>query len=125
MKLAFLSGAILMLLGVAIGAFGAHGLKNKLDNLGTLATFETGVSYHFYHALGLFAIAWASSVWSTINFNASTYCLIGGVLIFSGSLYMLSITGIKWLGAITPIGGTLFIVGWAIAIYKVYQVNSF
>jgi len=120
MKFAFLSGCISMLLAVAIGAFGAHGLKDKLSSLGTAETFETAVKYHFYHALGLFVIAWASSQWQSINFNSITYLFIGGIFIFSGSLYILSVTGIKWLGAITPIGGLLFIISWGLMAFKVY-----
>ena len=110
-----------MLLAVAIGAFGAHGLKDKLSSLGTGETFETAVKYHFYHALGLFVIAWASSQWQSINFNSITYMFISGILVFSGSLYVLSLTGIKWLGAITPIGGLLFIIGWGLMAYNVYS----
>jgi len=121
MKLAVLSGCISMALAVAIGAFGAHGLKEKLASLNTSETFETAVKYHFYHALGLFVVAWASSQWTQINFQPITWMLIAGIGIFSGTLYVLSITGIKWLGAITPIGGTLFIIAWVMMAYKIYQ----
>ncbi len=123
MKFAFLSGSALMVLAVGIGAFGAHGLKDKLLSLGTLQTYETAVQYHFYHALGLFAIAWAASQWQEINFNSVIYMFLAGTFIFSGSLYILSITGIKWLGAITPIGGLLFIIAWIMTFYKIYTVN--
>ncbi|HSJ66873.1 MAG TPA: DUF423 domain-containing protein [Anditalea sp.] len=106
-------GAIFGALAVGIGAFGAHGLADILELQNRIATFETGVKYHFYHALALVMIGiighqpyprkWL--LWSSYGFTA-------GILIFSGSLYVLSLTGITWLGAITPIGGVAFILGW-------------
>lgn len=106
-------GAIFGALAVGIGAFGAHGLADILELQNRITTFETGVKYHFYHALALVMIGiighqpyprkWL--LWSSYGFTA-------GILIFSGSLYVLSLTGITWLGAITPIGGVAFILGW-------------
>ena len=100
-------------LAVALGAFGAHGLKDKLEALQTTATYHTAVQYHFYHALALLAVA----LLALQGRSSGALALAGwsftlGVLIFSGTLYALALSGIKWLGAITPIGGVAFIVGW-------------
>ncbi len=108
-KAAAISGA----LAVGIGAFGAHGLKDTLELTGRLETFETGVRYHFYHTLALLGIGFLALIkpdWKQLGFSAS--CMMLGMVIFSGSLYILSLTGINWLGAITPIGGVAFILGW-------------
>jgi uncharacterized membrane protein YgdD (TMEM256/DUF423 family) len=104
-------------LAVALGAFGAHGLKQRLS-ADMLAVYQTGVQYHFYHTFALLAVALLllhlplnnislsnSLRWSGILFTV-------GIVIFSGSLYVLSITGIRWLGAITPLGGVAFLAGW-------------
>lgn len=103
--------AILGGTGVILGAFASHGLKSKLSE-SLLSAFETGVTYQFYHALALFALAlWlkqSQSAW----FVASGYLWLAGVVLFSGSLYALALTGVKWFGPITPIGGLLFIAGW-------------
>ncbi len=114
----FTSGAIAAFIAVAFGAFGAHSLKNRLTP-DMLNIFETGVRYQMYHALGLLAVAWASSRWPERNLNAAGWAFIVGIIIFSGSLYILSIFGIRWLGAITPIGGLAFLIGWAILVWSV------
>lgn len=96
---------------VMLGAFAAHGLRGKLaDNL--FRAFETGVTYQFYHALALLALAFWIKQSSSPWLLASGYLWIAGVLLFSGSLYALALTGVKWFGPITPIGGVLFILGW-------------
>lgn len=108
-----ISGGILGALAVGLGAFGAHGLEPILIKNGRLDTFETAVSYHFYHVFALFGIGILSLIkpdWKYLSFSA--WCMILGILIFSGSLYVLSLTGINWLGAITPLGGVGFILGW-------------
>jgi uncharacterized membrane protein YgdD (TMEM256/DUF423 family) len=107
-------GAVLGFLAVALGAFGAHGLRDKLEALGTSATYQTAVQYHMYHALALLAVGlmpgpFRSSGASTV----AGWAFLSGVVVFSGSLYVLSLTGMKWLGAITPIGGVAMLVGWA------------
>lgn len=99
-------------LAVALGAFGAHALKSRLDEQ-MLANFETGVRYHFYHALALVAVAVAIRFWQNSNLpNYAGWLFVVGILIFSGSLYVMALTGARWLGAITPIGGVAFIAGW-------------
>jgi len=114
-------GSILMALAVGLGAFGAHGLKNILSPE-MISVFETGVTYHFYHALGLLALGIvAHFLPSSSLFTWSGWLMFAGIIIFSGSLYLLSISGTRWLGAITPIGGLCFIVAWllfATAIWK-------
>ena len=110
-NLFFALGSGLSLLGVVFGAFGAHTLKSKISPE-MLETFEVAVRYQMYHSLGLIAAAWAVSQWQNQLTAASGWCFLAGILIFSGSLYVLSLTGIRWLGAITPIGGLAFIVGW-------------
>ncbi|MEP2770786.1 MAG: DUF423 domain-containing protein [Fulvivirga sp.] len=103
---------ILGALGVGLGAFGAHTLKDHLINNGRLDTYETAVLYHMIHTLALMGTAlllhFRDNVWIR---RASIFFTIG-IIIFSGSLYMLCFTGVTWLGAITPIGGVFFILGW-------------
>lgn len=105
-------GAALAGIAVAAGAFGAHALRARLSP-GDLAIFETGVRYQMYHALALLAVAWAATLLPEVPFvRWAGLCFIAGVLIFSGSLYLLVLTDTRWLGAITPIGGVALIVGW-------------
>lgn len=106
--------AILGGLAVVLGAFGAHGLKHKLDALETTAIYQTAVQYHFYHALALLAVALlALRGRSSPALAVAGWCFTFGLLVFSGTLYALALSGVKWLGAITPIGGVALIVGWA------------
>ena len=112
-KLFILLGAAFMLLGVAAGAFGAHGLSSYFDRFPHLAgIYDTAVRYHMYHALGLLAAAWIADKWPMNLTTWAGYLFILGILIFSGSLYLLVFTRQSWLGAITPIGGLAFIAGW-------------
>jgi uncharacterized membrane protein YgdD (TMEM256/DUF423 family) len=104
-------GAVLMFLGVALGAFGAHALRGRLAE-DMLAVFETGIRYHFYHALGLFVVAWLSESHPSGWVNGAGWCFLVGIVIFSGSLYILSMSGVRWWGAVTPIGGVAFLAGW-------------
>ncbi|MEL6186466.1 MAG: DUF423 domain-containing protein [Myxococcota bacterium] len=99
-------------LAVAAGAFGAHGLKQQLGP-DLLEVFETGARYHMFHALGLGLVGVLGLVRPGTSVNGPAWALLVGTLIFSGSLYLLALTGQRWLGAITPIGGTAFLVGWA------------
>jgi uncharacterized membrane protein YgdD (TMEM256/DUF423 family) len=104
-------GAISGLLGVALGAFAAHGLRSRLEPE-MLQVFEVGVRYQMYHALALVAVGWAATR-SPGAAGAAGWLFVAGTLIFSGSLYALSLSGVRWLGAITPLGGVCFILGWA------------
>lgn len=99
-------------LAVAFGAFGAHGLRERLTP-DMLAIFEVGVRYQMYHALALVGVALALERWPSGPLAIAGWSFITGTLIFSGSLYVLTLTGVRWLGAITPIGGVAFLVGWA------------
>jgi uncharacterized membrane protein YgdD (TMEM256/DUF423 family) len=111
-KTFILIGSLLAALAVVLGAFGAHGLKNKLTPE-LLVTFETGVRYHFYHALGLFAVALVASLLpDSVSLRWAGYLMIAGIGLFSGSLYALSLTGVRALGIITPFGGLAFIAAW-------------
>jgi uncharacterized membrane protein YgdD (TMEM256/DUF423 family) len=113
----FLSiGAALAGIAVMAGAFGAHMLEDMVS-IERLATFETGVQYQIYHALALVLIGWISRT-SPVSYNAVGYCFLAGIVIFSGSLYVLVLTDTPWLGAITPLGGLAFIAGWIILAYK-------
>jgi uncharacterized membrane protein YgdD (TMEM256/DUF423 family) len=96
---------------VAAGAFGAHALKDRLSTE-SLGIFETGARYQMYHALALFAVAWAGTRWDTGQIAWSGWLFVAGIVIFSGSLYLLALTGTRWLGAITPIGGVCLLAGW-------------
>ncbi|PZX50280.1 uncharacterized membrane protein YgdD (TMEM256/DUF423 family) [Algoriphagus ratkowskyi] len=107
------TAAIFGAVAVGIGAFGAHGLKDILADTGKAETFETAVKYHFYHSLALFLIGILALIKPTWNkLSTAAILMVVGILIFSGSLYFLSLTGITWLGAITPLGGVAFIAGW-------------
>lgn len=108
-----LLGAILAFLAVALGAFGAHGLSTRLSP-DQMEIFETGVRYHMYHALALFPAAWAAGQWPGTGTSAAGWLFVAGVVVFSGSLYLLVTTGPRWLGAVTPLGGLAFLAGWAL-----------
>ena len=116
------SGAILAALGIAAGAFGAHGLKGKVEPK-DLETFEIAVRYQMYHALGLLAVgAWFRPLARLAKPASVAICmLIAGTLIFSGTLYGIVVGGPRWLGAITPIGGTLQIIGWLVLAGKIKE----
>jgi uncharacterized membrane protein YgdD (TMEM256/DUF423 family) len=111
-RLFFAVGALSALLAVAAGAFGAHALRERLT-ADMLAVFEVGARYHMYHALGLLAAAWAVSRWPGSLATAAGWLFVAGTVVFSGSLYLLALTGQRWLGAVTPLGGLAFILGWA------------
>jgi uncharacterized membrane protein YgdD (TMEM256/DUF423 family) len=110
-RIFFLLGCLSGFLGVALGAFGAHALKARLEPQ-MLATFEVGVRYQLFHAVALLAVAWAGTRWPGTAANAAGWLFVLGTLLFSGSLYALSLSGVRSLGAITPIGGLAFLAGW-------------
>lgn len=107
----FALGAFFALLAVAAGAFGAHGLRARVSPA-ALAMFETGARYQMYHALGMLAVAWAMMTAPGRLAGAAGWFFAIGILLFSGSLYLLALTGLRAIGAVTPIGGLAFIAGW-------------
>lgn len=112
-QISLMLGAFGGLLAVAFGAFGAHALKSRFDDY-SLGVFETAVQYQFYHSLALLAVALLLMQFpSSTLLKSSVTLFVMGIVVFSGSLYLLSFTGIRWLGAITPLGGLAFIAGWA------------
>jgi len=110
-RLFLIIGSLSGLIAVTAGAFGAHTLRDRIST-DLLAIFETGVRYQMYHALALLAVAWAITRWTNSLTVVAGWLFVAGTLIFSGSLYALSLTGARWLGAIAPLGGVAFIGGW-------------
>jgi len=110
-RLFFAIGSLSAFIGVALGAFAAHALKSRLD-AELLATFEVGVRYQMYHAFALLAVGWAQTRWPGTALTAAGWLFVVGTVIFSGSLYALSLSGLRWLGAITPVGGIALLAGW-------------
>jgi uncharacterized membrane protein YgdD (TMEM256/DUF423 family) len=107
-----IAGALSAALAVVLGAFGAHGLRGRLP-ADLLAIYQTGCQYHVYHALGLLAVGLLGlHLPASTALRASGWLMLAGTLLFSGSLYLLAITGQRWLGAITPLGGVAFIGAW-------------
>ena len=107
-------GAVAALVAVAAGAFGAHGLEGRVEPE-LLDVFETGVRYHMWHGLALLAAASAAARWPDPLWAAAGGLFAVGIVVFSGSLYTLTLTGARWLGAVTPLGGLAFLAGWACA----------
>ncbi|MEQ9520427.1 MAG: DUF423 domain-containing protein [Parvibaculum sp.] len=120
MKLWIILGTLNGFLAVGFGAFGAHGLKARASEA-DLAAFSTGADYHIYHALALFAVGWMASQAPSTFVSAAGWAFTLGILLFSGSLYYLGLTGSRALVLITPMGGTAFLIGWfclAVAAYR-------
>jgi len=107
----FALGSASAFLAVAAGAFGAHALRVRLSPE-LLTAFETGTRYQMYHALALLAVAWAAAQWPGSLPRAAGWCFVAGTVLFSGSLYALALSGLRWFGAITPLGGVAFLAGW-------------
>ena len=105
-------GALLACLAVGAGAFGAHGLRGRLTPE-LLDVFETAARYQMYHALALLVVAWAVQQWPGALPRAAGWLFVAGIVVFSGSLYTLVLSGQRWLGAVTPLGGVAFLAGWA------------
>ena len=110
-RLFFVLGCVSGFLGVGLGAFAAHGLKARLAP-DLLAVFEVGVRYQMVHALALLAVGWACTRWPGAATTASGWLFVAGTLVFSGSLYGLALSGERWLGAVTPLGGVALLAGW-------------
>jgi len=121
-KIWFLLAALFGFLSVALGAFGAHSLKNILDEYGK-SVYEKAVLYQMFHSMALFAVGVLQHLFKGISFSPAGFGFLIGILLFSGSLYVLAITGIKWLGAITPIGGIAFLFGWAWLIFGISRIR--
>ena len=109
----FLLGSLFAFLAVAAGAFGAHSLKAMLP-AERLIVFETAVRYQMYHALALFAVGWVSQQCQHVALRTAGRLFVLGILLFSGSLYVLAFSGARWIGALTPLGGLAFLAGWAL-----------
>ena len=119
-RLFFTLASLSALLAVALGAFAAHGLKGRLT-ADLLATFEIGVRYQMYHALALIAVAWACTRWPGTAPVAAGWLFLAGTVLFSGSLYVLALTGVRWLGAVAPIGGLAFLAGWTCLAWSAWK----
>jgi uncharacterized membrane protein YgdD (TMEM256/DUF423 family) len=115
-------GSLAALLGVAAGAFGAHGLKSRLTTE-MLAVFETGVRYQLVHALALLVAAWVCSRWPGHAASTAGFLFLIGIVVFSGSLYLLALTGVRSFGAVTPFGGIAFLAGWACLAWAAWRAN--
>ena len=119
MRILLIIGSLFAAFSVLLGAFGAHGLKNRLS-IEDLAIFETAVRYQMYHALGILLMGVASFYLTEKLVSIPAYFLILGIIIFSGSLFLLVFTNLRWFGAITPIGGLCLIIGWLLLAYNIY-----
>ena len=118
-------GASAMALGIMLGAFGAHALRARLDEYST-GIYEKAVLYHFVHALGLLIVPALSrsGLLGTVAADRVCWLLFAGILIFSGSLYLLAVTGVRGLGAVTPFGGTAFILAWILLAWELLRSNT-
>jgi uncharacterized membrane protein YgdD (TMEM256/DUF423 family) len=122
-KLFLVSGAAFALAAVLLGAFGAHALKDYLASELT-PVYHTAVEYQFYHALGLLAVGiLAKSMPESVSLRWSGALMIAGIILFSGSLYAFCLTGVRWLGVVTPVGGLAFIAAWACLIFAVAKIR--
>lgn len=123
-KRPLLIGSVLCLLTVIIGAFGAHGLATLLEENGRTATFQTAVEYQTLHAIAILIIGMLSNKYPDGYWNMAVNSMLIGVVIFSGSLYFLSITNLTWIARITPVGGLAFIVGWIFVILAIKRYKN-
>lgn len=113
------TGSLLAGLGVGMGAFGAHGLEHRLEANQTTAIYQTAAQYQMYHSLAILAVGLLASRGGSAN--VAGWAFVVGIALFSGSLYILALSGIKWLGAITPFGGLGFLVGWGALAFTAFQ----
>lgn len=118
-KLFLILGGINAALVVMLGAFGAHGLKTKIS-AEMLAVYQTGVHYHLFHVLGLLAVGLvATQMTDSVYLKWSGWLMLVGIILFSGSLYVLSVSGLRWLGMVTPFGGLAFIAAWIVFVIAI------
>ena len=110
-------GAILGFLVVILGAFGAHGLKDILDEYGK-SIYEKAVLYHMFHTMAILVLGLIEKIQPELQLSLAGWAFIFGIILFSGSLYILAVTGFKWMGMITPFGGVFFIIGWVLLFLK-------
>ena len=123
-KFFLILGSINAALVVLLGAFGAHGLKERLT-AEMLAVYQTGVHYHLFHALGLLAVGLvATQIPASAYLKWSGWLMLAGIVLFSGSLYVLSVSGLRWLGMVTPFGGLAFILSWTLLVIAVLKASS-
>jgi uncharacterized membrane protein YgdD (TMEM256/DUF423 family) len=115
-----LLGALLAFLAVGAGAFGAHALRGRLAP-DLLDVFETAARYQMYHALALLAVAWVGERWPSRATPLAGWLFLAGILLFCGSLYVLSLSGLRWLGAVTPLGGAAFLAGWLALAWAIWH----
>ena len=120
MKSLLIIGSIFAAFSVLLGAFGAHGLKSKINPMG-LEIFETGVKYQMYHSLGLIIIGLMGFQFKNDILTTPVFLLFSGTIIFSGSLYILALTNLRWFGAITPIGGVCLVLGWTLLSFNLFR----
>ncbi len=121
-KLFFIIAASLGFLGVAAGAFGAHALSSYFDKYPSYqSAYQTATQYHIYHALALLGVAWAVSQWPHPLLIWAGFLFFIGLILFSGSLYLIVLTNLRWLGPITPLGGTALLAGWLCLILGVWR----
>jgi len=121
-RLFFVTGSILAGVAVAAGAFGAHGLKGRIEPQ-LLEAFATGAGYLMTHALGLLAVAWGVTRWPQARLELGGWLIASGAIVFSASLFLMALTGARWLGAVTPIGGVLMIAGWAVLACRIARTR--
>ena len=121
-KTGLILGSFFSLFTVILGAFGAHALKEQLTEYGQ-SIYDKAVFYQMFHAIGIFIVTIIGNYYSSFNISIIVWAFVLGILLFSGSLYILALTQIKWLGAITPIGGMMFIVGWFLLFFKILKMQ--
>jgi uncharacterized membrane protein YgdD (TMEM256/DUF423 family) len=120
-RIFFLLGSLFGALAVALGAFGAHALRERIEE-SLLANYQTGVTYMFFHALALFVVVIAATRWPQSNLpSVAGWLFVAGIVFFSGSLFLMAFTGARWLGAVTPIGGVAFIAGWGLLAWTAWR----
>lgn len=117
----WIAGCVMAFLAVALGAFGAHGLRDRVAEE-LISVFETGARYHMYHALALLITARVAAISTGRAARMAGSLFLAGILLFSGSLYLLAVTGVRWLGAVTPLGGVAFLGGWVALAFAVRGV---